>query len=60
LLLTIRTHDCRALERVLHGIFRLKGRKIAGAGAEWFIALRDEVIAAHERTTAPLLAASQP
>jgi len=46
LLLRIRTHDCRALERTLHGMFRLKGKQIAGAGAEWFIATRDEVVAA--------------
>ena len=48
LLLTIRTHDCRALERVLHGIFRLKKKRVIGAGAEWFLATRDEVIAAYE------------
>lgn len=52
LLLHIRTHDCRALERALHGMLRLKGRKIEGAGAEWFLATRDEVIAAYERATA--------
>lgn len=49
LFLEIRTHDCRALERVLHGLFRLQGRKIEGAGAEWFLVSRDEVIAACRR-----------
>jgi len=52
LLLQIWTHDCRALERILHGMFRLKGKQVAGAGAEWFLATRDEVVAAYERTTA--------
>ena len=49
LLLKIATSDCRALERVLHGIFRLLGRRVEGAGAEWFIATRDEVVAAYAR-----------
>ena len=49
LLVTIRTHDCRVLERTLHGIFRLKGRQVKGAGAEWFIATADEVVAAYEK-----------
>ncbi len=51
LLVHFRTHDCRALERVLHGMLRLKGKKVDGAGAEWFIATRDEVIAAYEKAT---------
>jgi T5orf172 domain len=49
MLLRIKTHDCRALERTLHGMLRLKGRQIAGAGAEWFLATRDELVAAYER-----------
>lgn len=49
LLLRIRTHDCRALERILHGMFRLKGKQIPGAGAEWFIATRDDLIHAYEK-----------
>lgn len=48
LYLTIRTHDCRALERVLHGILRLRGLQIAGAGAEWFTVSIDQVIAAYD------------
>ena len=47
--LIIRTHDCRALERTLHGILRLKGKQVAGAGAEWFLVTRDEVVATHEK-----------
>lgn len=49
LMLTIRTHDCRALERVLHGVLRLDGRQVAGAGAERFVATLDEVVAIHAR-----------
>ena len=48
LLLAIRTHDCRALERALHGVFRLRRRKVNGAGAEWFLATREEVISVYE------------
>lgn len=40
----VRTHDCRALERALHNILRLRGRRVEGAGAEWFIASADEVV----------------
>ncbi len=43
LFLAIKTHDCRALERALHGIFRLKGKHVSGAGVEWFRTTRDEV-----------------
>ena len=39
----------RALERTLHGMFRLKRKQVAGAGAEWFIAPRDKVVAAYEK-----------
>jgi len=49
LLLKIRTHDCRALERTLHGILRLKGRQVAGSGAEWFITTREEIVATIEK-----------
>lgn len=49
LLLRIRTHDCRALERALHGILWLKGRQVAGAGAEWFVTTREEVLATVDR-----------
>lgn len=48
LLLTVRTNDCRNLERLLHNIFRYRGRRVIGAGSEWFLATRDEVVAAYE------------
>lgn len=57
LMLRIRTHDCRALERVLHGIFRLDGKQVSGAGAEWFVTTRDEVLTVYERALAPSPAA---
>ena len=44
LLFIIKTTRSRSLERVLHGILELRSRKIEGAGAEWFIATRDEVL----------------
>jgi hypothetical protein len=45
LLLAIRTHDCRSLERAIHSILEYRGAKIKGAGTEWFRASRDDVIA---------------
>jgi hypothetical protein len=47
LLLEIRTHDCRPLERDIHSILEYRGAKIKGAGTEWFKASRDEVIAVY-------------
>lgn len=47
--LLLRTHDCRALERALHGYFRLRHRRVEGAGSEWFVATIAEVIHAVER-----------
>jgi hypothetical protein len=44
LFLTIKTHDCRALERALHGTLRHRGRQVSGAGAEWFIVTREEIV----------------
>ena len=44
LYLIIYTHDSAVLERILHGVFRFHGKKIAGAGAEWFRVGRDEVV----------------
>ena len=52
LLVEMRTHDSGALERALHGMFRLNGRQIAGAGAEWFVATAEEVLDAYGRITA--------
>ena len=45
--LVIRTHDCPALERTLHGLLRLRGRKVEGAGAEWFTVTRDDLVEAY-------------
>lgn len=44
LLLEIRTADCRALERAIHGVLEARARKIVGGGAEWFRTNRDEVL----------------
>lgn len=44
LLLEIRTDQCRALERAIHAILEVRGRKISGGGIEWFRVSRDEVI----------------
>lgn len=43
LLLEVKTSDCRALEVVVHGILKLRGRKIDGGGAEWFRVTRDDI-----------------
>jgi len=51
LLVLIRTTDARALERSIHGILRLHGRKVPGAGAEWFIATNDEVVTIYRAIT---------
>lgn len=42
-LLIIQTHDCRALERVIHGVLRLRGKQVVGAGSEWFLTSVDEI-----------------
>jgi hypothetical protein len=56
----IRTDDCRALERAIHAVLRLRGRKIAGGGDEWFRTTRDEIIAIYkfiyEPTSTPMAA----
>ncbi|MDF2096650.1 GIY-YIG nuclease family protein [Aquibaculum arenosum] len=44
LLLKIAIADCRALERALHGILRVRGLQIEGAGSEWFRVQRDELL----------------
>jgi len=43
LLLRIATDDCRGLERALHGVLQVRGRKVEGAGAEWFRVRREEL-----------------
>jgi T5orf172 domain len=44
LLLEIKTHDCGSLERAIHATLEYRGRRIIGAGKEWFKASRDEVV----------------
>lgn len=41
--LTIATHDCRALERIIHGVLRLCGKQVPGAGSEWFVTTVEEI-----------------
>ena len=48
LLLEIKTDQCRALERAIQATLETRGRKISGAGAEWFKASRDEVLAIYK------------
>ena len=43
LFLEVRTDNCRALERALHSILAYRGRKVAGAGDEWFLTSVDEI-----------------
>jgi hypothetical protein len=60
LLVEIKTDDCRALERAIHAVLRVRGRKITGGGDEWFKATRDEIVAIHrficESTATPIAA----
>ena len=44
LFLTIRTSDCRLLERAIHGVLRLRNKKVGGGGAEWFLTTREELL----------------
>lgn len=48
LLLEIETDQCRSLERAIHATLETRGRKIEGAGAEWFVTSRDEVLAIYQ------------
>jgi hypothetical protein len=47
LFLVIRTSDCRALEMAMHGLLRLKQRKVVGGGDEWYLTTRDELLEIH-------------
>jgi T5orf172 domain len=61
LYIEIKTDDCRAIERAIHAVLRVRGRKIAGGGDEWFRATRDEIIAIYRficEPTSPPMAAS--
>ena len=42
--LVIRTQNCRALEKALHGALQYRGKAVAGGGAEWFITDPDEIL----------------
>jgi hypothetical protein len=44
LFLEIKTHDCHALERAIHEILEYRGVRIHGAGQEWFMKNRIEVV----------------
>jgi hypothetical protein len=44
----IKTDQCRALERAIQATLETRGRKISGAGAEWFKTSRDEVLAIYQ------------
>jgi hypothetical protein len=51
LYLIIYTRDGAGLERVLHDVFRFQGKKIAGAGAEWFRVGRDEILRVYDHVS---------
>jgi hypothetical protein len=51
LFLEIKTHDCGSLEKAIHATLEYRGRKIPGAGKEWFKATRDEVVAIYQGGT---------
>jgi hypothetical protein len=53
LLLEIRTHDCSSLERAIHATLEYRGRKIQGAGKEWFKTNREEVLSIYEMIKKP-------
>ena len=53
LMLEIRTHNCRALERAIHAILEYRDTKIRGAGAEWFNTSREDVIAIYRTIVGP-------
>lgn len=48
LLLEIRTNECRCLEKAIQSILEVRGRKILGAGTEWFKTSREEVLTIYE------------
>ena len=48
LMLELKTHDCRSLERAIHATLETRGRKVEGAGAEWFKTNREEVVAIYQ------------
>jgi hypothetical protein len=46
--LEIRTHDCGALERAIHATLDYRGKRIDGAGREWFKTDREEIVAIYK------------
>lgn len=42
--LEIRTDYCRLLERAIHAVLEVRGKRVDGGGAEWFRTSRDEII----------------
>jgi len=46
--LVIRTSDCRSLEKALHGVLQVRGRKVSGGGDEWFHTNVNELIQIYE------------
>lgn len=42
--LEIRTDHCRLLERAIHAVLEVRGKRVDGGGAEWFRTSRDEII----------------
>jgi hypothetical protein len=53
LLIEIRTNKCRSLERAIQATLETRGCKIAGGGAEWFKASRDEILAIYQFINQP-------
>lgn len=53
LFLEIKTHDCGSLEKAIHATLEYRGRKVPGAGKEWFKTTRDEVVAIYHSVTKP-------
>jgi hypothetical protein len=48
LFLEIKTNKCRALEKAIQATLETRGCKIAGGGAEWFKASRDDILAIYQ------------
>lgn len=57
--LLIRTDDCRSLEKALHGVLQVRGRKRSGGGDEWFETDRAELICIYEFCVEAASSASQ-
>jgi Meiotically up-regulated gene 113 len=50
LLLEIRTHDCKSLEKAIHSTLEYRGTKVPGAGKEWFKTSREEIVSIYQST----------